>query len=159
MTKEAEMTKPMLDDKGVVSACAHCGRKNRVPYARLDETGTCGQCRADLPALAAPLGVRSAAQFDALVAGSPLPVVVDFWAPWCGPCRQVAPELEKVARARAGEWLVVKIDTQALPDLGARFAVRSIPTMAVFRGGREAARTSGARPAPAIEAWVRGAAQ
>lgn len=151
------MTKPTLDDKGVVSACAHCGRRNRIPYARLSAEGTCGQCQADLPALAAPLDIHSAAQFDALVGASPLPVVIDFWAPWCGPCRMVAPELEKIAQARAGEWLVVKIDTEALPGLGARFGVRSIPTMAVFVGGQEAARTSGARPAPAIEAWVRGA--
>jgi len=151
------MDKPMLDDKGVVAACPQCGRKNRVPYARLNETGTCGQCQADLSAPATPLDVQGTAQFDGLVAASPLPVVVDFWAPWCGPCRQVAPEVEKVAQARAGEWLVVKIDTEALPDLGARFGIRSIPTMAVFQGGREAARTSGARPAPAIEAWVRGA--
>jgi thioredoxin 2 len=93
--------------------------------------------------------------FDALLESARLPIVVDFWAPWCGPCRMVAPELEKVAQAAAGEFLVVKIDTEALPDLGARFGVRSIPTMAVFGNGREVTRTAGARPAADIQAFVR----
>ena len=150
------MTKPTLDDKGIVAACPHCERKNRIPYARLNETGTCGQCQADLPPVSVPLDVDTETHFNALVAASPLPTVVDFWAPWCGPCRQVAPQLELVARARAGEWLVVKVNTEALPNLGARFGIRSIPTMAVFVGGKEVGRTMGARPAAAIEAFVRG---
>ncbi len=93
--------------------------------------------------------------FDAVVASSSLPVVVDFWAPWCGPCRMVAPELEKVARSAAGELLVVKVNTEALPALGDRFGIQSIPTMAVFRDGGEIARTAGARPASDILAFVR----
>lgn len=144
-----------LDEKGVVLACDDCGQKNRIPFDHLGEAGTCGRCQADLPALDTPLDVSSEAQWKALAAASPLPVVVDFWAPWCGPCRIVAPELEKIARANAGRWLVVKINTEALPDLGGRFGIRTIPTMAVFAGGREIARMSGARPAAAIEAWVR----
>ena len=95
--------------------------------------------------------------FDALVRGVTRPVVVDFWAPWCGPCRMVAPELARVASAQAGQVLVVKVNTDAVPELGERYRIRSIPTMAVFHGGREVARTSGAMPAAEIEAFVRGA--
>ena len=100
----------------------------------------------------------SAAAFDALVQDSKLPVVVDFWAPWCGPCRMVAPELVKVAAANAGRFAVVKVNTDALPELGERYRIRSIPTMAVFAGGKEVARTTGARPAAQIEEFVRQAA-
>lgn len=149
------MSKPTLDDKGVVLTCATCGRRNRVPFARLTEAGTCGQCRSVLPPPNTPLDVPGDAVFAALLAGSPLPIVVDFWAPWCGPCRMVAPELEKIAASRSGTWLVVKINTEALPSLGARYGVQSIPTMALFQLGKASARTSGARPAAAIEAWVK----
>src|SRR5262249_21364968 len=99
----------------------------------------------------------SAEAFDALVRESPLPVVVDFWAPWCGPCRMVAPELEKVARRASGSYVVAKVNTDAVPELGDRYRVQSIPTMAVFRGGSEVTRTSGARPAEAIEQFVHAA--
>ena len=92
---------------------------------------------------------------DVVEASREVPVLVDFWAPWCGPCRMVAPELERVAAANAGRYLVVKVNTDAVPELGERFRIRSIPTMAVFEGGREVARTSGARPAADIELFVR----
>jgi thioredoxin 2 len=88
------------------------------------------------------------------VSRAALPIVVDFWAPWCGPCHMVAPELAKVAKRHAGRLLVVKVNTDALPDLGERLGIRSLPTLAVFAGGREAGRISGARPASEIESFV-----
>jgi len=97
----------------------------------------------------------SSADFDALVRSSSLPVLVDFWAAWCGPCRMVAPEMATVAARHAGEWLVVKVDTEAVPDLSARLQIQSIPTMAVYQGGLVAGRKSGAMPADQIEAFVR----
>jgi thioredoxin 2 len=148
-----------LDDRGVVVACGACGQKNRFAYERLGETVRCGKCKATLPPPAAPIDVDSSARFDRLIAGSAVPVVVDFWAPWCGPCRMVAPELQKVAARQAGKYLVVKVNTDVLADLGERFGIRSIPTMAVFAGGREVGRTAGARPAADIEAFVEQAAQ
>src|SRR5207302_8488263 len=92
--------------------------------------------------------------FDRLVAQASLPTVVDYWAPWCGPCRMVAPEVQKVAARQAGRMIVVKVNTDELSDLGQRFGIRSIPTMAVFAGGKEVGRTAGARPAEDIEAFV-----
>jgi thioredoxin 2 len=143
-----------LDDRGVVVTCGTCGQKNRFAYERLGDTVRCGKCKATLPPPSAPIEVDASARFDQLIAKSSIPVVVDFWAPWCGPCRMVAPELEKVAARQAGKYLIVKVNTDVLGDLGERFRVRSIPTMAVFAGGREVARTAGARPANDIEAFV-----
>ncbi len=143
-----------LDERGIVTACSSCGQKNRLTYERLGDPVRCGQCKAQLSAPHSPIEVTSSNEFDRLIAHSSLPVVVDYWAPWCGPCRMVAPELEKVADRQAGRYLVVKVNTDALTELGERFGIRSIPTMAVFAGGREIGRTTGARPARDIEAFV-----
>src|SRR4029077_821476 len=105
------------------------------------------RCKTEISSTSTPLDVASSADFDALVANASIPIVVDYWAPWCGPCRMVAPELVKVASRANGRFLVVKVNTDALNDLGGRFGIRSIPTLAVFAGGREVARTTGARPA------------
>jgi len=102
----------------------------------------------------APFEVEDAAAFKALTTRSKLPVLVDFWAPWCGPCKMVAPELVKVAQAGAGQWTVAKVNTEDLPELGAQFGIRSIPTMVLFQDGREVARQSGAMPAAAIQQFI-----
>jgi thioredoxin 2 len=140
-----------VDNRGVIQMCSSCGTRNRVPFGRV---GRCGKCHTALPPPAEPLEVPSAQAFNALVNGAGRPVVVDFWAPWCGPCRAVAPEIARVASLHAGEWIVAKVNTEALPDLGNTYRIQSIPTMAVFVDGREVARTMGARPASAIEAFV-----
>ena len=147
----------VTDERGIVGTCEACGQKNRLAYDRLGGSVRCGRCKAELPPASTPVDVVQSSDFDRLVASAALPVVVDFWAPWCGPCRMVAPELEKVAARQAGRLLVIKVNTEALADLGDRLGIRSIPTMAVYVGGREVARTAGARPAADIEAFVEGA--
>ena len=143
-----------LDDRGVIVPCPSCSTKNRLAYEKLGDAVQCGQCKQPIKVPQEPIEVRSTADFDQLIAKSSLPVVVDYWAPWCGPCRMVAPELQKVATRQAGRALVVKVNTDELGDLGQRFGIRSIPTLAVFGGGKELARESGARPAEAIEALI-----
>ena len=143
-----------FDDKGIIVACPACGQKNRLVYERLGDPVKCGKCKQELPALNAPIEVHSSADFDRLVARASLPIVVDYWAPWCGPCRMVAPELQKVAARQAGKVLIVKVNTDELQDLGTRFNIRSIPTLAVFAGGKEVTRSAGARPASDIEQLI-----
>ena len=148
------MEKAELDDRGIVIACPACGQKNRLVYGRLAGPSRCGQCKQPLPPPSTPIDVPTAADFDRLVASASLPVVVDFWAPWCGPCRMVAPELEKVAARQTGRFVIAKVNTDALSEIGDRLKIRSIPTMTVFAEGRENARTTGARPAADIEAFI-----
>lgn len=143
-----------LDDRGLIVPCSTCGQKNRLAYERLGDSVRCGQCKREIGPPSTPIEMAQSADFDRLVAHASLPVVVDYWAPWCGPCRMVAPELEKVAARQAGRVLVIKVNTDALGDLAERFGIRSIPTLAVFAGGRELARTTGARPAQEIEAFI-----
>jgi thioredoxin 2 len=140
--------------QGIVRPCSACGRKNRVLFSRLDKPARCGACGTALPAPSEPLAMDSSAELAALLRQSALPVLVDFWAPWCGPCRSMAPEIHKVAERQAGRLLVVKTDTDVDPSVGATHRISSIPTMALFQGGRELARASGARPAAAIEGFV-----
>ncbi len=141
--------------EGIIRACPACGKKNRVLYTRLGDQARCGSCGTELRAVAEPLAVDAAGELSGLLRESGLPVLVDFWAPWCGPCRTVAPEIAKVAERNAGRLLVVKVNTDVDPAVGPSHRIQSIPTMALFQGGREVARTSGARPAAAIESFVR----
>ena len=131
-------------------ACTSCSARNRVPAKRLLDKAKCAQCKAPLLPLARPVAIANPQDFEELLRDSPLPVLVDFWAAWCGPCRMVAPEMEKLARDRSQRVLVAKVDTEALPTVAQRFAIRSIPTMILFRGGAEARRLSGAMPAAEI---------
>jgi len=143
-----------FDDRGIIVSCSACGGRNRLVYERLASGVRCGHCKRPLTAPSEPLAVATAADFDRLVSRASVPVLVDYWAPWCGPCRVVAPELQKVAARQAGRALVVKVNTDEVPELGERFGIRSIPTLALFAGGREVSRTTGARPANEIEAFI-----
>jgi thioredoxin 2 len=116
------------------------------------DKANCAACKTSLLPLTHPVAITSKEDFDELVRDAPTQVLVDFWAAWCGPCRTVAPELEKLATKRSHDVIVAKVDTDALPDVAARFGIQSIPTMIVFRGGNEADRVSGAMAASAIEA-------
>ena len=142
-----------VDDRGVLVPCTSCGSTNRLPYGALDRRVRCGKCQTTLSAPSSPIDVPGVF-FDPLVSLSSVPVVVDFWAPWCGPCRAMAPEFAKVAQRLAGEALVIKVNTDAEPELSERFGIRSIPTIAVFRDGKEMTRVAGARPAAEIERLV-----
>jgi thioredoxin 2 len=142
-----------VDRTGVIVPCPQCGRANRIAFAALGKTTRCGQCRTSIGAPDAPIEIQDAAAFDAASKGS-LPMLVDFWAPWCGPCRMVAPELERVARSNAGRYLVVKVNTDEQTELASRFRIRSIPTLALVVQGREIDRLAGARPAQDIEAFA-----
>ncbi len=149
------MSTRQMDTWGVIQPCPACGQKNRTVYERLGEIGQCGRCKADIPSASAPVEVSAETDFYQLLERSSLPVVVDFWASWCGPCLRVAPELEKVAAGNLGTFLVVKVNTENLPSLSERYQVRSIPTLVVFADGREVDRMMGALSASAIEVFVR----
>ena len=142
------------DDRGVLIPCPQCHRANRIPFVRLNQSGQCGSCKAALLHPSLPVDIDSAASFTALIRAASLPVLVDFWAPWCGPCQMVAPEVAKLAALAAGELLVVKVNTEAQPGIGASLGIRSIPTFAVFTAGREVERTSGAMPAAQLRAFA-----
>jgi len=122
--------------------CSHCQSINRVPEARLADNPVCGTCKA--PLLGGKPLELTAANFSRVTAKSDLPVVVDFWAPWCGPCKMMAPAFEQAAKTFSSRAVLAKLNTEDAPAIGGQFNIRSIPTLVVFKQGREAARQSGA---------------
>ena len=133
--------------------CPHCAAVNRIPSQRMGEGPRCGKCHQAL-FTGQPVEL-DAARFEKHITRNDIPVVVDFWAPWCAPCRAMAPEYEKAAGELEPHVRLAKVDTEAEQAIGSRFGIRSIPTLAIFRGGSEIARQAGAMPSADIIRWVK----
>ena len=145
---------PTMSDTHLLLPCPHCQAKNRLPAARIDEAPNCGKCGQPL-LQGQPLDLNDG-NFDAVVGSTRLPVLVDFWAAWCGPCQMMAPAFNQAAAQVQGRALLVKVNSDDSPGLSQRYGIRSIPTLLRLQGGREVARQSGAVPASAIVALALG---
>ena len=140
--------------QSVTAVCASCGTRNRVGLDRLHQGPVCGKCGGEI--LRPRPEILGPQLFDKVVGGSELPVVVDFWAPWCGPCKAMGPAFEQAAQTLHGRAVLAKVNTEQHQGLAGRFGIRSIPTLMLFRNGREAVRQAGAMDAISIASWVNG---
>jgi thioredoxin 2 len=140
----------------VIRSCAQCGQKNRIPAKYLAKNGLCGKCKSPLPPSAEPIAVNEAL-FDEIIQNSSVPVLVDFWAEWCGPCHAAAPEVARTASDMTGNAVVLKVDTESYPQLAGRFNVRGIPNFAVFFNGRLVRQEAGLVNHEQMENWLRSA--
>jgi thioredoxin 2 len=136
-----------------ISVCPSCGTQNRIPANHLADTGRCGKCKTPLQPVSEPLEVDASA-FDQVVNSAKVPVLVDFWAAWCGPCKMAAPDVQQLAREMAGRALVLKVDTDANPALAARFNIQSIPNFVVLKGGQIATQRAGVTPRAEMRKWL-----